>query len=187
MNEKQKNSVDPRAVRAESLRNLDIALFLRNLEESGETAESAERMYSSFERIFKTLSEELGAEVGFKDSKILEIGSSKSLFLDYLKEQGVDAVGVDAQPHGETEGLRVVAARIEQLPFPDDVFDIVVSGEVFDKAIYNQDHRLMLEEVRRVLKPGGIWAGSGESIKASVEGLTLISDPKDFVSIYRKA
>ena len=35
-----------------------------------------------------------------KGIKVLEIGSGNAVFLNYLKKQGIDAVGVDARPRG---------------------------------------------------------------------------------------
>ncbi|MWV39859.1 class I SAM-dependent methyltransferase [Natrialba sp. INN-245] len=43
-------------------------------------------------------------------------------------------------------------ARAESLPYPDDAFDVVVAGVVFCTI---QDPDAALEEVARVLKPGG--------------------------------
>ncbi|MEK6848435.1 MAG: hypothetical protein AABX65_02280, partial [Nanoarchaeota archaeon] len=47
-----------------------------------------------------------------KNLKVLEVGSGNAVFLDYLKEQGVDAVGVDVKPRGGHESPQVIA-RIE--------------------------------------------------------------------------
>lgn len=143
----------------------------------------ARRMFRSFERRFK----DFGIGIDLKTSKILEVGSGKSVFLDYLQKQGVDAVGVDARPRGETEGLPIVAARIEQLPFPDETFDVVLSNSVFDTSVYDQDHRLMLEEISRVLRPGGVYAGTANFIEGTAAGLTEIHNSEGFVGMFRKS
>ena len=56
--------------------------------------------------------------------KVLEIGSATGIFLDQMREKGIDAVGIDARPRGKG-GAPHAAARIEQLPFPDRSFDFV--------------------------------------------------------------
>ncbi|WP_121741281.1 class I SAM-dependent methyltransferase [Natronorubrum halophilum] len=63
-------------------------------------------------------------------------------------------------------------ARAESLPYPDDSFDVVISGLVFCTV---QDPDAALEEVVRVLKPGGEvrflehvhadgWRGTGQDL-----------------------
>jgi SAM-dependent methyltransferase len=49
-------------------------------------------------------------------------------------------------------GLQAINAAGENLPYPDDHFDLVVSNEVIEHVA---DDRKTLEEVFRVLKPGG--------------------------------
>ena len=77
-------------------------------------------------------------------------------------------------------GTSQVLARIEQLPFEDNKFSVVLSlGNVFDQLIYNQDHDLMMREIHRVLKPKGFYLGYGfAKIKAwPIEGFVLLLQP----------
>ncbi len=74
-----------------------------------------------------------------KCAKVLEVGSGDAEFLDYIREKGVDVVGVDIYPRGSKKSPQVIS-RIEQLPFPDESFDVVLSSQVFDSRIYDQDH-----------------------------------------------
>ena len=76
--------------------------------------------------------------------------------LDYAKEQGLDIVGVDVDPRGTNKSPQVVA-RIEQLPFPSESFDVVFSSNTMDSRHYDQDQLLMVKEVLRILKPGGLY------------------------------
>ena len=82
------------------------AKWAKEWEENIEDERMAETWLDAFEhRLGK-----LGIEI--KDSKVLEIGSGNSVFLNHLRKKGVDVIGVDARPRGKTEGLPVVAARI---------------------------------------------------------------------------
>ena len=161
------------------------AKWAKGWEENIEDERMAETWLDAFEhRLGK-----LGIEI--KDSKVLEIGSGNSVFLNHLRKKGVDVIGVDARPRGKTEGLPVVAARIEQLPFPDETFGVVLSNAVFDDSVYNQDYYLMMEEICRVLKHGGVYAATLNRTEESVENLKLISSPKDgfmdsLINIFRK-
>jgi SAM-dependent methyltransferase len=60
---------------------------------------------------------------------------------EYLKRK-LERLGI--------ENVFVVDGMIERLPFPDEMFDIVVSGHVI-----GDDYDRELKEIDRVLKPGG--------------------------------
>jgi SAM-dependent methyltransferase len=152
-------------------------------EGSVENEKDAKGWFKAFEHRLT----ELGVEI--RESKVLEIGSGNNIFLKYLREQGVKAVGVGALPRGKTEGLPVVAARIEQLPFPNESFDIVVSTGVFNASEYNQDQPQMMENIARVLKPGGYYIGALNDTKESVENLKLVSSSNETfrMDIFRKS
>lgn len=94
--------------------------------------------------------------IDFKKARILELGSGKALFIQYAKINGINAIGVDVEPRGDFKGSQVIA-RIEQLPFPDESFDIIYSSFVFDSRVYEQDQNLMMKEAHRVLKKDGIY------------------------------
>lgn len=50
------------------------------------------------------------------------------------------------------DGIRWVVGDVEQMPFPDAAFDVVVSTV---GVIFAPDHRRVASELRRVLRPGG--------------------------------
>lgn len=125
-----------------------------------------------------------------KDSKILEIGSGQGILLNVLKEKGYAVVGVDAFPRAEANPPQV-AARIEQLPFPDNTFDVVLGVAVFDSHVYSQEQDLMIQEIKRVLKSGGVFTGFGNNphdfSQLRFNGLTPISTaPELDERLYRK-
>ncbi len=117
------------------------------------------------------------------------MGSGNSVFLDYLKKEGVNAFGVDARPRGNKESPQVLA-RIEQLPFPNESFDVIFSSAVFDSTVYTQDQQLMLEEIKRVLKHGGIYVRTDtETSLLPPKGLNLIKDNSIYQleTVYQKS
>ena len=136
---------------------------------------SSEAFFKLIEQDFKRY----GLDI--ETANVLEVGSGNGAFLDYLLKKKVNAVGVDARPRG-APGLPQAAARIEQLPFKDAVFDAVVSSQVFDHSVYEQDFARMMSEISRVLRTGGIYIGNTERIplpEAPYPGLELVSDPKE--------
>jgi|GEM_PF-2640495 SAM-dependent methyltransferase len=119
--------------------------------------------------------------------KILEVGSGKGFFVDYLRKQGLDAVGVDARPRSELQ-IPQAAALIEQLPFADETFDVVFSAAVFDGDVYRQNQRKMILEITRVLKKDGVYFSSTDSIHVPVPMDKKITsgDVALFEQVYKK-
>ena len=135
--------------------------------------------------ILKETLQPLGIDI--KNSFILEVGSGNGLLLDLLKEKGIKAVGVDVDHRGGNKTPRVLS-RVERLPFLNEAFDVVISsGNVFDSIQYDQDQNLMMREISRVLKPGGVYIGAiQEDIEGGAQGLKKISDKRSSVQVYRK-
>jgi SAM-dependent methyltransferase len=100
--------------------------------------------------------------VGGPGLKVLDLGCrTRALTQHYANENAV--VGVDV----DRAALDRAAARLEietvwadvedELPFPDEAFDVVVAGELLEHLA---DPALAVEHVRRVLRPGGRFVGS---------------------------
>jgi ubiquinone/menaquinone biosynthesis C-methylase UbiE len=117
-------------------------------------------------------------------AKFLEIGSGKGKFVEYMQQQGMDIVGVDARPRGEQK-TGVVAARIEQLPFPDNSFDVATSYGVFDRGEYIIDTKRMMSEIARVLKSGGVFYSQLFLPRGDFPGLKTIID-EGGTALYQK-
>jgi SAM-dependent methyltransferase len=88
--------------------------------------------------------------------RILDDGCGVGLYLQRLAASARLATGVeyDADRARQAGKLRlsVACAAGEQLPFPPDCFDLVLSHEVLEHVA---DDRRALEEIVRVLVPGG--------------------------------
>lgn len=85
----------------------------------------------------------------------LGCGTGRSLRLLARAERvvGVDpSLGLLRRARRRAPGLPLVVGRAEELPFADDAFDTVVSALVFCSVDRPRD---ALDEVRRVLSPGG--------------------------------
>lgn len=93
--------------------------------------------------------------------RILEIGTGRGALVKHLRSAGYDVVGVEINLAYVRDGealygkLPITLIDSVVLPFISDVFDVVISFDVFEH-IHNSDHHL--EEVRRVLKPHGVYA-----------------------------
>lgn len=92
------------------------------------------------------------------DARVIEVGSGAHGLIFYFGT--TDGVGVDpladhyaALFPAWQDRARTIAAYGEKLPFPDQWFDVVLCDNVVDHA---EDPRRIVEELARVLKPGGL-------------------------------
>ncbi len=102
----------------------------------------------------------LVAAVG-RGKRVLDLGCrSGALTRNFL--DGNSVVGLDVDPSALEKaaalGIEPVQANVEeQLPFEDASFDAVVAGELFEHLQFPD---ALVDEIRRVLRPGGVLAGS---------------------------
>ena len=99
---------------------------------------------------------------GYRGKRVLEVGCGAGTDLVRFARGGAQVTGVDLSPSAialarknfEQQGLaaELREADGERLPLPDDTFDLVYAHGVVQ---YTADGRALVEECRRVLKPGG--------------------------------
>lgn len=101
----------------------------------------------------------------------LDLGCGTGISTRELIESGFDMIGADkdaamlevAQKH--SPNIKFVVATADQLPFSDNEFDIITAFTAFH-WFNNQES---LTEIRRVLKPGGVFFAALKSNKQSEE------------------
>jgi 2-polyprenyl-3-methyl-5-hydroxy-6-metoxy-1,4-benzoquinol methylase len=99
--------------------------------------------------------------VGGPGRRVLDLGCRDgALSRAYL--DGNDVVGLDvdreALVRAEQLGLKTQWADLDEpLAFPDETFDVVVAGELLEHI---RSPGSLIEEARRVLRPGGTLVGS---------------------------
>lgn len=93
--------------------------------------------------------------------RILDIGCATGFFLDAARQRGWDCFGVELSPYSSDIARkkigqeRIVTGRLEEAGFNDDFFDAVVMTDLIEHVA---DVRPFIDEVARILKPGGIVA-----------------------------
>jgi SAM-dependent methyltransferase len=96
-----------------------------------------------------------------RGKRVLDLGCRSGALTRHFLE-GNEVVGLDidraALAKAAQLGIETVVADVEQpLPFPDSSFDAVVAGELLEHLRFPGE---VVAEIRRVLRPGGVLAGS---------------------------
>ena len=106
--------------------------------------------------------------------KLLDVGCGSGLFSDMANGKGADVIGIDAsdklidQAKLRNANITFLTGEMEELPFEDDLFDLVCGFNSFQYAASTKN---ALMQAKRVLKPGGklvamIW-GNKEDCEAA--------------------
>ena len=104
------------------------------------------------------------------EMRVLDAGCGAGRNLVYFFRSGFNTSGVDQSSEAIAQ-IRSLAAQlaprlpvdnfrvgaIEQMPFGDESFDVVISSAVLHFARDETHWRAMVEEMWRVLRPGGIF------------------------------
>jgi ubiquinone/menaquinone biosynthesis C-methylase UbiE len=94
------------------------------------------------------------------DFSLLDAGCGTGGMLNVVRKKfpGADLAGVDQSTHAlgltaaRKTGAKLITASVEELPFADNSFDFVLSLDVLSEGL---DEGRAVQEVRRVLRPGG--------------------------------
>jgi ubiquinone/menaquinone biosynthesis C-methylase UbiE len=102
------------------------------------------------------------APASLRGQRVLDVGCGPGFWARHLTRLGVDYVGIDISPRSvalarrslELHGLRgrIEVGNAEALPFDDESFDAVISEGVIH---HTPDTRACIDEIHRVLRPGG--------------------------------
>ncbi|HEY1534612.1 MAG TPA: class I SAM-dependent methyltransferase [Polyangiaceae bacterium] len=93
--------------------------------------------------------------IGYRGSKLLDLGSGRGEFLHGFARQGFDAMGIDrSRPSAPKFSEPVVVGDYERagLPFASGEFSVLFSKSVFEHIV---DIASLLKECHRVLAPAG--------------------------------
>lgn len=116
--------------------------------------------------------------------RLLDIGSGAGSILHAAKRAGWDAEGLEvsrpAVEHTRRAGFKVFCGELAEAKYPTDYFDVVTASEVLEHVA---DPQAMLDEIARLLRPGGLFWGTtphGRGVSARLLGLkwSAVSPPE---------
>lgn len=88
--------------------------------------------------------------------RVLDIGASSGVFVKAARSQGFECDGLEPSETGRAaaarEGIELQAGQAEELPYPDNTYDVVHAHHVFEHFV---DPLAAARECHRVLKSGG--------------------------------
>jgi SAM-dependent methyltransferase len=102
---------------------------------------------------------EIGAGTGYFSLNLLRHGLLDSVVASDVSEGMLRTLSGSAERLGLSSLVETVVCDAEELPFPEDSFDIVFGHAVLHHI---PDLERAFREFRRVLKPGGVIAFAGE-------------------------
>lgn len=104
--------------------------------------------------------------------RVLDLGCGTGYGTAELARHATEAVGVDISPEAidyasaHYRSAHFVLASAEDVPLHDTSFDVVVAFELIEHL---SDWRMLLEQTRRVLHPGGVFIVSTPNILYDAE------------------
>lgn len=120
---------------------------------------------------------------GSPGKKILDVGCTDGFLSRFFKDMGLYAIGVDASASAiETaksvcDEAYVAEMGSQPLPIPDGTLDLVWAGEVIEHVF---DTEFFVEDLRRVLAPGGKLILSTPNLAAWLNRISLLLGQQPF-------
>jgi 2-polyprenyl-3-methyl-5-hydroxy-6-metoxy-1,4-benzoquinol methylase len=95
---------------------------------------------------------------GARRGRVLDVGCGRGLLLEAFRRRGWEVQGTEltdqaARYARQVAGVPVETGRLEEIGFPEAHFDAVTMWHVLEHV---HDPRVVLTEVSRILKPGGV-------------------------------
>lgn len=117
----------------------------------------------------------------FSHGKLLDIGFGGATIMQVARDKGWQVSGLEvskpAVEHAERLGFEVFHGELTEAKYPDNHFDVITASEIIEHC---PQPEILLNEVIRILRPGGLfWATT-----PSAKGLSYLLTGLDWTVIY---
>lgn len=111
-----------------------------------------------------------------KGLRVLDYGCSSGVITNYIAESVREIIGIDidtvaiekAKKKYKKRNVSFVASNAIKVPYKDGSFDLVICNQVYS---YLDSPQLMIQEIYRVLKKGGVCLFTGDNLLRPIEPL----------------
>jgi 2-polyprenyl-6-hydroxyphenyl methylase/3-demethylubiquinone-9 3-methyltransferase len=101
-------------------------------------------------------------DLGLQAPKVLDVGCGAGFLSNEMALEGHEVTGVDLSPeslkvaclHDKTQSVKYEVADAYKLQYPDQTFDVITAMDFLEHV---EDPELVIQEISRVLKPGGLF------------------------------
>lgn len=133
--------------------------------DSGKKWEEGSLVNRKSEEVFREYVDDLMLQPEDFDKKILDVGSGAGDFAKYARDHNISTEIYNLEPKNRLKiKEKTVRGRAQEIPFKDNIFDLVLSRASFPYTIWGSRETdasgaaqidRSLEDMLRVLKPGG--------------------------------
>src|SRR5687767_2775171 len=129
----------------------------------------------------------------FSSGRLLDIGFGSAIMMRVAQAKGWQVSGVEvsktAVEYAEKCGFEVFHGELKEAKYPDGFFDVITASEIIEHC---PQPEILLDEVIRILRPGGLfWAttpsAGGLSFKLTGLDWTIICPPEHLQLFSKKA
>jgi SAM-dependent methyltransferase len=125
---------------------------------------TVKRCFFAYEYASEFVKNKITADIGCAD------GYGTQFLADYSKETtgvdySVDTVKIANEKHKEKKNLNFISSSVPPLPFEDNSLEVLTAFQFIEHIENRLD---FIKEVKRVLKPGGLFLCSTPNIKMSI-------------------
>lgn len=143
------------------------AIHRTNAENATPTAEVATQIWNGIVQICESFDLTITSE-----HQILDIGCGVGHLVAHIRSQSLNCMGIDRYPRPAYESLSLDEGLVENMPYPDEHFDLINATMIFDPSAMFYPHQKptqMCREIWRVLKPGGLFVCTNDAIPEPIQ------------------
>ncbi len=157
---------------------------LSSVAESGNNPFIEEELWKDLENSTIKLIEKIGKPV-VKKSVVLDVGVGTGRLLELLdakQRYGID-ISIQYLKKVKKLGIDVVCSKVEDMPFEDSSFDIILATDIIEHVLNLND---AIDQITRVLKPKGYFLFR-VPYKEDIEPYLIEEYPSDTLFVFKLA